>query len=94
MLTSKKAGANLEKELIKRISNVGLGFRIYPDKEGNEGSKLILKLDTKKPYDQTIESHGVNIFLDPKYSRKLKNMELDYVEGPTGGFVLKEHSEV
>jgi hypothetical protein len=72
-----------------QASNVSLGFRIYPDKEGMTDGKLILKPDTKKPYDQTIESHGVNIFLAPKYSGQLKYMELDYVEGPTGGFVLK-----
>jgi len=89
MLTSEKAGEKLEEELVKRISNVDLGFRIYPDKEGITDSNLILKLDTKKPNDQTIKSYGVNIFLDLKYSSQLKHMELDYIEGPTGGFILK-----
>ena len=90
MLTSEKAGEKLKEELVNRVSHVGLGFRIYKDTGSLNGFNLALKLDKKNPDDETIESQGVSLFLDPDYSSQLKDLELDYVDGPTGGFVLKD----
>jgi Fe-S cluster assembly iron-binding protein IscA len=94
MKTTEKAVEKLKEELVTRISNVGLGFRIYQGTDGVNGSKLALKLDKKNPNDETIESHGVHLFLDPRYSAQLRDLELDYVDGPTGGFILIDHQKV
>ncbi len=94
MITSEKAGEKLKDELITRISRAGLGFRVYQDSQGNDGSRLALKLDKRNSDDETIESHGVSLFLSPNYSSRLKDLELDYVDGPSGGFVLKDQCQI
>ncbi len=67
MITSEKAAEKLKDELVTRISNVGLGFRVYQDTDGVDGSKLALKLDKKNSDDETIESQGVHLFLDSEF---------------------------
>ena len=94
MMTSEKAVEKLKEELVTRISNVGLGFRVYQESDGVGGSRLALKLDKKSPCDETIESHGVRLFLDPLKFAQLKELELDYIDGPTGGFVLKDSQKL
>jgi Fe-S cluster assembly iron-binding protein IscA len=93
MTASEKALEKLKEELVKRISSVGLGFRVYQDLDGSGIPKLALKLDKKSPNDETIEADGVRLFLDPISSSQLKDLELDYLEGPTGGFVLKNNNK-
>jgi len=90
MKTSEKAVEKLKDELVNRLAGVGLGYRVYQDLDGSGRFKLALKLDRKRPDDETIESHGVCIFLDPLSSIKLKDLELDYTEGPNGCFILKD----
>jgi Fe-S cluster assembly iron-binding protein IscA len=94
MITSEKAIEKLKDELINRVSHVGLGFRVYKDSAGERSSRLALKLDNKCPDDETIESHGIRLYIDPHNSSQLKDMELDYVDGPTGGFILKDSKKV
>jgi Fe-S cluster assembly iron-binding protein IscA len=89
MITSEKAIEKLKDELINRVSHVGLGFRVYKDSAGPGSSRLALKLDNKCPDDETIESHGIRLFIDPFNAAQLKNQELDFIDGPTGGFILK-----
>jgi Fe-S cluster assembly iron-binding protein IscA len=94
MITSEKAGEKLKNELIARISRAGLGFRVYQEPDGDDRARLALKLDKKNSDDETIESNGVSLFLSPGYSSRLKDLELDYVDGPSGGFVLKDQCRV
>jgi Fe-S cluster assembly iron-binding protein IscA len=93
MITSEKAGEKLKEELVTRISNIGLGFRIYQDKDNGNSFNLALKLDKKNPDDEIIEFHGIHLFLDRNYSAQLKDLELDYMDRPIGGFVLKDHQK-
>jgi Fe-S cluster assembly iron-binding protein IscA len=90
MKPSDKAIEKLREEMLNRISNIGLGFRIYQDQDSSGSTKMALKLDKKSPDDETIESNGVYLYLDPEYSSQLKDLELDYDESPTGGFILKQ----
>jgi Fe-S cluster assembly iron-binding protein IscA len=89
MITSEKAIEKLKDEMINRVSHVGLGFRVYKDSAGEGSSRLALKLDNKCPDDETIESHGIRLFIDPFNAAQLKDLELDFIDGPTGGFILK-----
>lgn len=91
MIASEKASEKLKEELLNRFASTGLGFRVYQDSNGSGSSGLVLKLDKKGPDDETVESHGIRLFLSPDYSAQLKNLELDYVDGPTGGFILKDN---
>jgi Fe-S cluster assembly iron-binding protein IscA len=91
MITSDKAIEKLKEELINRVSHIGLGFRVYKDLTGEGSCRLALKIDTKGPDDETIESHGIRLFIDPYNAARLKDLELDYFDGPTGGFILKDN---
>jgi Fe-S cluster assembly iron-binding protein IscA len=93
MITSEKAIEKLKDELINRVSHVGLGFRVYTDSAGEGSSRLALKLDNQCPDDETIESHGIRLFIDPLNASHLKDLELDYSDGPTGGFILKDNKK-
>jgi Fe-S cluster assembly iron-binding protein IscA len=90
MITSMKAIEKLKEEMMSRFAKAGLGFRVYRDPNVEGEARLALKLDTKGPGDETIETQGMRLFVEPGYSLKLKNLELDYVDGPEGGFVLKD----
>jgi Fe-S cluster assembly iron-binding protein IscA len=94
MITSEKAVEKLKEEMVNRFSNFGFGFRVYQDLDGKGSSRLVLKLDKKSPHDETIESNGVCLFLDPTNSAQLKDLELDYIDGPTGGFVIKDNKKL
>jgi len=94
MKTSEKAIEKLKDEMVNRVSHIGLGFRVCKNttEEGNSG--LALKLDNRGPDDETIESHGIYLFIDSHSAAMLKDLELDYVDGPAGGFILKERKNI
>jgi Fe-S cluster assembly iron-binding protein IscA len=93
MMTSEKAIEKLKDELINRVSHIGLGFRVYKELSGAGSSRLALKLDNRSPDDETIELHGIRLFIDPHNAAQLKDLELDYIDGPTGGFILKNNKK-
>ena len=90
MRTSKKAIEKLKEELVNRFTSNGLGFRVCQDLHEPSNPKLALKLDTENPNDETIKSNGVKLFLDQTSSSNLRDFELDYIDGPAGGFVLRD----
>jgi Fe-S cluster assembly iron-binding protein IscA len=90
MIVSVKADEKLKEELITRFFNLGIGFRVFQVKDGQGNIRLALKLDKKSSDDETVESHGIYLLLDPVSGSQLKNLELDYLDGPSGGFILKE----
>jgi Fe-S cluster assembly iron-binding protein IscA len=90
MKPSEKAIEKLKEDLFNRFSNTGIGFRVLMDTKSTGVARLALKLDQKKPGDETMEYQGICLYLDPASSSHLKDLELDYIDGPTGGFVLKK----
>jgi Fe-S cluster assembly iron-binding protein IscA len=93
MITSEKAVEKLKEEMIRRLGNVGLGFRICQDSDEAGICRLILKLDTKKQNDETVDVQGIRLFLDPCNSAQLKNLVLDYNEDISGCFILRENNQ-
>jgi Fe-S cluster assembly iron-binding protein IscA len=91
MITSEKATEKLKEEMLNRFKKLGLGFRVYQDKEGENDSRLALKLDKINSDDEILDLQGVRLYLDPVIALKFKDLELDYIDGPSGGFIIKDH---
>ncbi len=86
---SKKAAQKLKDELIQKCLNVGLGYRIIGNIPESGRASLYMELDKEHSGDEVIITHGIRFFLDPANATLLKDCKLDYIDGPTGGFWLR-----
>ena len=73
----------------------GVGLRVGVRTTGCSGMAYKLEYaDTAQPEDQTFESHGVKIFVDPKSLAYIEGTELDFVrEGLNEGFRFNNPNE-
>lgn len=89
MTTSDKAAEKLKEELLEKFVKNGLGYRVIYDTSALSQVTLSIKLDKESTGDTVMMSHGVKIILDQASADLLRDYELDYQDGPTGGFCLK-----
>ena len=84
-LTEKAAG-QVRKHLTAR--GAGVGLRVAVKTSGCSGLAYTLEfVDETAPEDQTFESYGVTVLVDPKSLAYLEGTELDFVrEGLNEGF--------
>lgn len=90
---SEKAAQHVSSFLAKR--GKGLGLRIGVRTTGCSGMAYKLEyVDESQPEDQTFESFGVKVFVDPKSLSYIDGTELDYVrEGLNEGFKFNNPNE-
>ncbi len=83
---TEKAAKQVQKHLAARGS--GLGLRVAVKTSGCSGLAYTLEfVDESAPEDQSFESHGVNLLVDPKSLAYLEGTELDFVrDGMNEGF--------
>ena len=75
-------------ELLTEEHKVDAGLRVFVQGGGCSGFQYGLMIeegDAKTDADQTIESNGVRLFVDPISIRYLKGAEVDFVDTVTGG---------
>ena len=73
------------KEIAEAESLLGQGLRVQVKGGGCSGFQYDLYFDEKPTdMDQVLESHGIQIFVDPLSLQYLENTEIDYVEGLSG----------
>ncbi len=89
MTASERAVEKLKDTLIQRYLDVGLGYRIIGSIPGSGHTTFNLELDKEHSGDKVVESLGIRIFMDPEKAVLLKDYELDYIDGPAGGFMLR-----
>jgi iron-sulfur cluster assembly protein len=84
-LTEKAAG-QVQKHLASR--GHGMGLRVAVKTSGCSGLAYTLEfVDESAPEDQTFESYGVTVLVDPKSLAYIEGTELDFVrEGLNEGF--------
>ena len=94
LTTSGMAAKKLKEQLIYKLRDVGIGFRVNINTD--ESGKLVfsIKLDMQRKGDKVIESDGINIFLDRTSALKVEGYKLDYQDEPGGGFFLSTMQEV
>jgi len=73
----------------------GLGLRVGVRTTGCSGMAYKLEyVDSESPEDQTFESHGVRIYVDPKSLAYVDGTELDFVrDGLNEGFQFNNPRE-
>jgi iron-sulfur cluster assembly protein len=73
----------------------GVGLRVGVRTTGCSGMAYKLEYaDAAQPEDETFESHGVKIFVDPKSLAYIEGTELDFVrEGLNEGFRFNNPNE-
>lgn len=90
MTTSEKAAEKLKNRLVQRCIDAGLGYRITGHPAESGSAILNMQLDKKRPGDEVLVSNGISFLLDPADASLFKDCELDYIDGPDGGFYLKD----
>jgi iron-sulfur cluster assembly protein len=83
---SERAATHIKNFIAKRGSGIGLKLGVRTS--GCSGMAYKLEFaDVADPEDLQFESHGVNVFIDPKSLSYLAGTELDFVrEGLNEGF--------
>ena len=77
--------ANKVKQLIDEEGNNELKLRVFVTGGGCSGFQYDLYFDEKpSDMDQIVDSHGIQLFVDPLSLQYLEGTEIDYVEGLSG----------
>ena len=92
--TSNRAARQLREQLIYKCFEAGIGFRMLVEASKSGRANFSIKVDRQHQEDEVIESNGVRVFLDPVSAAKISDFQLDYQDGPDGGFYLKTMQEV
>lgn len=90
---TERAARHVERYLGKR--GKGIGLRLGVRTTGCSGLAYKLEyVDERAPEDEVFESHGVQVFIDPKSLAYLAGTELDYTrEGLNEGFRFSNPNE-
>jgi iron-sulfur cluster assembly accessory protein len=79
-------------ELLTEENKLSAGLRVFVQGGGCSGFQygLMIEEGDASDVDQTIESNGVRLFVDPISVRYLKGAEVDFVDNLSGGgFTIK-----
>ena len=88
MINVSTTAASKINELLAEEGKSGSGLRVFVQGGGCSGFQYGLMIeegDAKTDADQTIESNGVRLFVDPISVRYLKGAEVDFVDSLAGG---------
>ena len=93
MINVTQAAASKIGELLAEENKTNSGLRVFVQGGGCSGFQYGLMIEEGEgatDADQTIESHGIRLFVDPISVRYLKGAEVDFVDTVTGGgFTIK-----
>ena len=88
MINVSPTAASKINELLAEENKAGSGLRVFVQGGGCSGFQYGLMIEegeAKTDADQTIESNGVRLFVDPISVRYLKGAEVDFVDSLAGG---------
>lgn len=90
MLTaSNKAIEKLQQKLVAACFEMGIGFKIFVQTDESGKANFNIKLAKQPRGDEVINLDSIKVFLDTASAAKLGNYELDYLDEPDGGFLLR-----
>jgi Fe-S cluster assembly iron-binding protein IscA len=93
MLTiSKIAAIKLEEHLVHQCTEVGIGFRVIVNTDEDGQATVGIKLDRRRQEDEVFELGNVMAFLDSNTAIQIGEHQIDYLDEPDGGFILKDLS--
>lgn len=86
---SDKAADKLREQLLDKCFEMGVGFRFQVTTDESGKSAFSIKLDKQHQEDESAQLNGVKVFMDPASASQIKDCQLDYLDEPDGGFILK-----
>ena len=91
VITVTEAAASKIKELLAEESKTDSGLRVFVQGGGCSGFQYGLMIEESGGVgDQTYESNGIKLYVDPVSLSYLKGAEVDFVDTITGGgFTIK-----
>jgi Fe-S cluster assembly iron-binding protein IscA len=93
MLTiSKIAATKLQEHLVHKCIEAGIGFRVIVNTDENGRANVGIKLDRQHQEDEVVELGNVVVFLDSNTAIQIGEHQIDYLDEPDGGFILKDLS--
>ena len=93
LTTSNMAAKKLKEQMILKLREVGIGFRVNINTD--ETGKLLfnIRLDKQRKGDRVIESDGIKIFIERNSAPQVEDYRLDYQDEPEEGFFLNTMQE-
>src|SRR5919109_5079044 len=88
MINVTPVAASKINELLTEENKVGAGLSVFVQGGGCSGFQYGLMIDEgegQPDTDQTIESNGIRLLVDPISARYLRGAEVDFVDNLTGG---------
>jgi iron-sulfur cluster insertion protein len=91
MVTLTERAAEKLKGVMTAENKLGHGLRVYVTGGGCHGFQYGMAIEEGPgEEDQTIEAHGVKLFVDPQSAPMLSDAQVDFVDGLEGaGFSIK-----
>ena len=91
MINVSQSAATKINELLAEEQKLTSGLRVFVQGGGCSGFQYGLMIeDSPGPADQSLESNGVKLFVDPISAQYLNGAEVDFVDSVTGGgFTIK-----
>lgn len=91
MINVSQSAATKINELLAEEQKLTSGLRVFVQGGGCSGFQYGLMIEESPgPADQSLESNGVKLFVDPISAQYLDGAEVDFVESVTGGgFTIK-----
>ena len=91
MVTLTERAAEKLKGVLTAENKLGHGLRVYVTGGGCHGFQYGMAIEESPgEEDQTIEAHGVKLFVDPQSAPMLSDAQVDFVDGLEGaGFSIK-----
>ena len=87
---SDKALNKLQEWLMQKYYETGIGFRILAVSKEFGEPRYAIKLDRQREGDKVAELNGIKFLFDPASAAAFTDYELDYLDEPGGGFVLRK----
>ena len=95
MIALTEKAADKVKEIAKSEGLEGQGLRLQVKGGGCSGFQYDLYFDeTPTDMDQVIDSHGIQLYVDPLSVQYLENTQIDYVESLHGAGFKFENPQV
>ncbi len=93
MLTvSDKAIEKLQQKLLQTCFEMGIGFKVFVRTDESGKAIFNIKIAKQARGDEVINFDSIKVFLDVASAAKLGNYELDYLDKPDGGFLLRSRA--
>lgn len=93
IIASDRAIEKLREQLIERCFKTGIGFRILVTTHERGEPTFTIRVDTQHREDKVMVLGNIKAFLDSTIVTRIGDYQLDYLDEPDGGFIMRKGSQ-